>query len=396
MSDSEPLGDVRVLSIETYGAGSWATLQLADLGAEVIKIESPPMGDVSRQVPPGVKDGDSLFYQCFNRRKKSIALDLKKPEGKDAFHRLIPNVDILFSNPRGSMPEKLGLTYEHLKPFNPRIVCCFLTGWGRVGPKKDHPGYDYLAQAVSGMVWMGGEPDGPPARCGVSVVDMATGTNAAFLMLAGVLRARKTGIGMTVDTNLLETAASYANYLNTWHLNLGWEPTKLPLGAHQSIVPSQLFRTADGWLMVMAQNDKFYDALVRTLGRPELGEERFCNMENRYAHRDELLNILTDIFKSKTTAIWLDQLEGKVPVAPINSIPQAMADPQIEALDLIVEYDHPTLGRLSQTGPPFQFGDYKPEFYPGAQMGADTESILRELAGYTPEEIDTLRKSEAI
>ena len=391
MKNPKPLADIRVLAIESYGAGPWATLQLADLGAEIIKIESPPLGDVSRYVPPGAKGRDSLFYQCLNRNKKSISLDLKSQKGMEALYRLLPSVDVLFANPKGSMPDKLGITYEHLKKYNRKLVCCFLTGYGRVGPRQSHPGYDYLAQALSGIAWMGGEPDGPPARCGVSVIDMAAGTNAAFLMMAAVHQSRLTGVGCTVDTSLLELSIAYCNYLNTWHLSTGWEPKKLPMGAHQSIVPSQLFRTKDNWLMVMAQMDKFYFSLVQEMGLPELAEDaRFLTMQDRYQNRDALLEILSQVFKTRTTAEWVTMLEGKVPVAPVNSIPQALRDPQVDALDLIIDYDHPELGKIKQTGPPFKFSGYTPDFMQGSAMGEDTEDILIRLGGYSKDELSEL------
>lgn len=397
MSTIKPLADIRVLAIESYGAGPWATLQLADLGAEIIKIETPPFGDISRYVPPGEKDGDSLYFQCLNRGKKSITLDLRKPDGKEILYRLLPEVDVLFANPKGSMPEKLGLTYEHLKEYNPKLVCCFLTGYGRTGPRENHPGYDYIAQALSGMVWMGGEPGGPPARCGVSVIDMATGTNAAFLMMAGIHQARQTGRGCTVDTSLLEIAVSYANYLNSWHLTTGWEPQKLPMGAHQTIVPSQLFQTADNWLMVMAQQDKFFVSLVNIIGLEELAEDsRFKSIKDRYENREDLLLILTDHFKTRTTREWVALLEGQVPVAPINSIPEALKEPQLESLKMIVEYDHPGLGRIKQTGPPFKMNNYDPDYKPGSVMGADTEEILLNLAAFSSEEIDQFRRNGTI
>jgi crotonobetainyl-CoA:carnitine CoA-transferase CaiB-like acyl-CoA transferase len=294
MNVSKPLDDIRILAIESYGAGPWGTMQLADLGAEVIKIESPGVGDVARHLPPGAIDNDSLFFQSVNRGKKSIQLDMRSPEGRDAFNRLLPAVDVLFANPRGDMPEKMSITYDDLKEFNPKLVCCFLTGFGRTGPRRNHPGYDYLVQALSGIAWLGGEPDSPPARCGISVIDMAAGTNAAMLILAGVHQARKTGLGCTIDTSLLEVAVSYGNYLNTWYLTAGVEPKKLPLGAHQSIVPSQLFATADGWLMVMAQQDKFYRLLVLGMGMPELSDDRrFLTIQDRYENRDRLIDILS-------------------------------------------------------------------------------------------------------
>ena len=395
MKNSKPLADIRVLSIESYGAGPWATLQLADLGAEIIKIESPPMGDVSRHVPPGAKEGDSLFYQCLNRNKKSICLNLKSQKGMEALYRLLPSVDVLFANPKGNMPDRIGITYERLKQYNHRLVCCFLTGYGRVGPRKNQPGYDYIAQALSGMVWMGGEPGGPPARCGVSVIDMAAGTNAAFLMMAAVHQSRLTGMGCTVDTSLLETAIAYSNYLNTWHLSTDWEPKKLPMGAHQSIVPSQLFQTKDDWLMVMAQMDKFYFSLVREMGLQELADDpRFLTMLDRYQNRDALLEILSQEFKTRTTAEWVKMLEGKIPVAPVNSIPQALREPQVDALGLIIGYDHPGLGIIRQTGPPFKFSGYKPEFKPGSAMGKDTEDVLIRLGGYSKTELSEFKKEE--
>lgn len=395
MKNPKPLADIRVLAIESYGAGPWATLQLADLGAEIIKIEAPSVGDVSRYVPPGAKGGDSLFYQCLNRNKKSISLDLKSQKGMEALYRLLPSMDVLFANPKGNMPDKLGITYEHLKKYNRKLVCCFLTGYGRIGPRQNHPGYDYLAQALSGMVWMGGEPGGPPARCGVSVIDMAAGTNAAFLMMAAVHQSRLTGVGCTVDTSLLEVAITYENYLNTWHLSTGWEPKKLPLGAHQSIVPSQLFQTKDSWLMVMAQMDKFYFSLVREIGLPELAEDqRFLTMQDRYQNRDALLEILSQVFKTRTTDEWEKMLVGKIPVAPVNSIPQALRDPQVDALGLIIDYDHPGLGKIRQTGPPFKFSGYKPEFKPGSAMGEDTEDVLTRLGGYTTGQLSEFKKEE--
>ncbi len=395
MKNPKPLADIRVLAIESYGAGPWATLQLADLGAEIIKIEPPSVGDVSRYVPPGAKGGDSLFFQCLNRNKKSISLDLKSQKGMEALYRLLPSVDVLFANPKGNMPDKLGITYEHLKKYNRKLVCCFLTGYGRVGPRQSHPGYDYLAQALSGIVWMGGEPGGPPARCGVSVIDMAAGTNAAFLMMAAVHQSRLTGVGCTVDTSLLELSIAYCNYLNTWHLSTGWEPKKLPLGAHQSIVPSQLFQTKDNWLMVMAQMDKFYFSLVREMGLPELAEDtRFLTMQDRYQNRDALIEILSQVFKTRTTAEWVKMLEGKLPVAPVNSIPQALKDPQVDALGLIIDYDHSVLGKIRQTGPPFKFSGYKPEFKPGPALGENTEDVLTRLGGYSKDELSEFKKEE--
>jgi crotonobetainyl-CoA:carnitine CoA-transferase CaiB-like acyl-CoA transferase len=187
---------------------------------------------------------------------------------------------------------------------------------------------------------------------------------------------------------------SYLNYLATWHLTTGYEPKRRPLGAHQTIVPSQMFATADSWIMVMAQQDKFYEALVNGIGMPELARDsRFRTMQDRYDNRDSLLEILTETFKGRTTDEWLTLLEHKVPVAPINSIPQALRDPQVEALGLIVGYDHPSLGQVRQVGPPFKISGYQPRFKPASPMGDDTDRILTEYAGLTPDELPALRKA---
>src|SRR5690606_35964569 len=198
-----PLSGLRVLAIEQYGAGPYATMVLADLGAEVIKIEPPTGGEVGRTVPPWTAPGDSLFFQSLNRGKRSVALDLKRPEGKAVFHRLVAEAAVVFSNLRGGAAGRLGITYEALKAHNPRVVCAFLTGFGRTGPRAEEPGYDYIVQALSGIASLGGEPGGPPARAGVSVVDLSAGLAAAVGILAGVHQARTTGRGCGVDTRLL-------------------------------------------------------------------------------------------------------------------------------------------------------------------------------------------------
>ncbi len=214
-------------------------------------------------------------------------------------------------------------------------------------------------------------------------------------MMAAVHQSRLTGVGCTVDTSLLELSISYCNYLNTWHLSTGWEPVKLPMGAHQSIVPSQMFQTKDNWLMVMAQMDKFYYSLVREMGLAELAEDqRFLTMKDRYQNRDILIDILSKEFKTRTTAEWIELLEGKLPVAPVNSIPQALKDPQVDALGLIIDYDHPGLGKIKQTGPPFKFSGYNPEYEPAPALGKDTEDILSRLGGYTKEELSEMICSE--
>ena len=249
-----PLEGVRVLAVEQYGAGPFGTLYLADLGAEVVKIENHREGgDVGRQVGPHFfGPGDSQFFQTFNRNKKSVTLDLKHPEGRAAFLALAADADAVLDNLRGDLPDRLGLTYADLAPVNPRIVCAHLSAYGRTGSRRAWPGYDYLMQAEAGHLSLTGEPDGPPVRYGLSIVDLMTGLAAGFALLAGVVSARATGRGMDLDTSLFDVALHNLNYPGTWFLNGGVVTGRLPRSAHPSLTPSQLYRTRDGWIFIRA------------------------------------------------------------------------------------------------------------------------------------------------
>lgn len=387
---AQPLRDVRVLAIEQYGAGPFATMVLADLGAEVIKIEPPGLGDIGRRVPPWSTGDDSLFFQSLNRGKRSVVLDLKKPRGRDAFTRLVERSDAVFSNARGTTAASLEITYEDLKPFNPAIVCAFLTGFGREGPRADQPAYDYIIQALSGMAALGGEPGGPPARAGVSVVDFSAGLAAGVALLAGIHRARVTGLGGDLDTSLFATALNLSNYVASWVLSRGYRPERQPRGGHPSIVPSQLFEAADGWLMVMCQTDAFYAELVRRLALPELSDQRFATMNGRYEHRGELIGVLEKAFKGRNVAHWLELLEGGVPVAAVNDLAQALADPQVAAQELLVDYQHPAFGTVSQVAGPVRPSARPPATRPGPSLGADTRDVLRSLAGLSDTDVEEL------
>jgi len=248
-----PLDGVTILAVEQYGAGPFGSMLLADMGAEVIKIENPAEGgDVGRSVGPYYfGPGDSHFHHAFNRNKRSLALNLKHPEGMAILRQLVGHADAVLDNLRGDQPDKLGLTYEALKDINPRIVCAHLSAYGRQGSRKSWPGYDYLMQAEAGYLSLTGEPDGPPARFGLSVVDMMTGLMTAFALVSGVVGARATGRGMDVDVSLFDTALHNLSYLATWYLNGGHVQGREPRGSHPSLTPSQLYRTQDGWIFLM-------------------------------------------------------------------------------------------------------------------------------------------------
>src|SRR3954464_11901233 len=295
-----PLEDVRILAIEQFGAGPWATLQLADLGAEVIKVEDPrTAGDVGRTVPPYREGEDSLYFEAFNRGKRSVSLDLRVPEGRRVFEDLVCASDAVYSNLRGDQPAKLRITYADLAPVNPRIVCCSLSGFGQTGPRAAQPAYDYVLQAMAGWMALTGEPDGPPVKSGLSLVDFSGGYVSALALLAGVWRARRDGVGCDCDVSLFETALSLLSYVGTWAASRGHVTERRAESAHPSIVPFQAFQTADGWITVACAKQKFWLALREALGLAD--DPRFADFDGRAEHREELLAILRPRLRAMTT-----------------------------------------------------------------------------------------------
>ena len=228
-----PLADVRILSVEQYGAGPFATLHLADLGAEVIKVEDPSVGgDVGRYVPPYSEGEDSLFFESFNRNKKSISINLNSPAGREVFEDLVKVSDVVYSNLRGDVPKKMRITYDDLKHLNPKIVCCSLTGFGMTGPRSQEPGYDYILQGLAGWMDLTGEPDGPPTKSGLSMVDYSGGLISTISLLVALHAARRDGVGMDCDVSLYDTAIGMLTYPAAWHLNAGFEPVRTHHSAH--------------------------------------------------------------------------------------------------------------------------------------------------------------------
>ncbi len=339
---SLPLDGVTVIAVEQYGAGPFGSMFLADLGAEVIKIENPAEGgDVSRQVGPyAFGPGDTHFYQSFNRNKRSVTLNIKTPEGKRLLHALIRDADAVLDNLRGDLPEKLGLTYAALAEINPAIVCAHLSAYGREGPRRSWPGYDYLMQAEAGYLSVTGEPDGPPSRMGLSIVDMMTGLTAAFSLVSGVLGARQTGRGMDVDVSLFDTALQNLNYLATWFLNAGRLQGREPRSAHPSLTPSQLYRTRDGWIFLMCNKDKFWPVLAEKVGRPEWAtDERYATFKARLANREALTAELDSVLAHRDTDEWLTLFGGAVPAAPVYDVAQALSSDFVRDTGRLANYE---------------------------------------------------------
>jgi crotonobetainyl-CoA:carnitine CoA-transferase CaiB-like acyl-CoA transferase len=391
------LSGLRVIAVEQYGAGPYGSMQLADLGAEVIKIENPADGgDMARHVGPfffgdGDRSDDSQFFHSFNRNKKSVTLDLKKPAARRVLHALAARADALFDNLRGDLPAKLGLTYAALAPANPKIVCAHLSAYGRDGSRAHWPGYDYLMQAEAGYLSLTGEPDGPPSRMGLSIVDLMTGLFAAFALVSGVLAARESGEGRDLDVSLFDTALQNLAYLATWYLNSGHVQGREPRSAHPSLVPSQLYRTADGFIFIMCNKEKFWPVLCECLDRPEwAADPRFRSFKDRLANRDEVNRLLDDALSAWTTAEWLAHFAGRVPAAPVNDLKAALDNPFVAERGGIRDYGH-----VPMVAGPVRDSASEPPSHVAPALGADTDEVLRD-SGFSDGEIATLRADKVI
>ena len=371
-----PLEGVRVIAVEQYGAGPYGTLHLASLGAEVIKIERPDGGDFSRQVGPefvsGMSDDQSsLFFQALNHNKRSLALDLEAEEGRARLRRLAAESDGLITNLRGDVVDKLGLNYASLADANERLVCAHITAYGRTGPRAHWPGYDYIMQAECGYFALTGEPDGPPSRFGLSVVDFQAGVTMAMALLAGILNARARGKGGDFDISLFDVALHNLNYIAMWQMNSDHEARRAPRSAHLSVTPCQLFKTADGWIYVMCNKEKFWRKLCAFLQRPELLEDpRFENYPQRLRNRDALTEELDRAFAAKTTDQWLALFDGAVPASRINSVSAALDNPFLAETGRIVEASAPDGQRLRFLRCPVQ-GDAPLTYRVAPRLGGD-------------------------
>ncbi len=307
-------------------------------------------------MPPFQEGEDSIFFETFNRNKKSVSLDFRHPDAPSVFHDLVRVSNAVYSNLRGDQPPKLGLTYDQLKDVNPRVVCCSLSGFGMTGPRASEGGYDYMMQGLAGWQALTGEPDGPPTKSGLSLVDLSAGYASMIALLAGLWRARRDGVGCDCDVSLFETALHELMYIGPWAATHGYVPPRMASSAHPSIVPFQNFLASDGWIVIAAAKQKFWERLCDVIERPDLREDpRFATIASRNEHREVLLPILADVFRRKTVAEWLDRLvPAGVPSAKINSVLEALEDPQTLAREDVVEHDHPVLGRVRTIASPLR------------------------------------------
>jgi crotonobetainyl-CoA:carnitine CoA-transferase CaiB-like acyl-CoA transferase len=389
-----PLDDLRVIAIEQYGAGPFASMQLADLGADVVKIEDPTVGgDVARQVPPYAVEGTSLFFESFNRNKRSLALDLRQRAAREVLEDLVANADALTSNLRGDQVERLRLRYADFEAVNPRLVCVSLSAFGNSGPRAPQGGYDFTVQGIAGWMSLTGGPDQPPTKSGLSLVDYGAGYVAALAVLAGVWQVRRDGVGCDADLSLFESALAQLAYVGTWVASRDFEPPRMAESAHLSMVPFQTFPTGDGRIVIACPKESLWRRLCDVLERPDLAEdERFANFAARSRNRSELVPLLTDLLVTRTTKEWLERLESQgVPCGAVNTVEEAFADVQAVDRGAVVEYDHPSLGPVRTPRSPFRLSHIEaPPLQRSPYLGEDTESVLREVCGYDSARIGSL------
>jgi crotonobetainyl-CoA:carnitine CoA-transferase CaiB-like acyl-CoA transferase len=376
----KPLNGVRIVSVEQFGAAPYGTMFLADLGAEVIKVENAAIGgDPARKTGPYMLgEGDSEYFQTWNMNKKSVALDLKTQEGRAALEHLIRDADAVVNNLRGDLAAKMGLDYKALSKVKPSIVCLHISAYGRDNERASWPGYDYLMQAEAGLMHLTGEPEGPPARIGApSIIDHSTGLTAMVGLLSAIIQARSTGKGCDVDTCLLDVALHQLGYTAIWYLNEGHQSVRQYRSAHFSVAPVQTFPSADGWIFVMCMTDKFWGALADVLQRPDLKTDaRFATPAARQANREVLTEALDVEFRKQPTVHWLKVLAGVLPVAPVYDMEQALENPFLRATQMIRNVPHPQRRDMRVLANPIKINGKRLEQEVCSPVGADNAELL--------------------
>ena len=386
------LDGFRVLDLSRILSGPYCTMVLADFGAEVIKVERPGTGDDTRAWGPPFVEGESAYYLSINRNKRSITVDLGQEQGREIIYSLARACDVAIENFRPGTADRIGVGYERLRQENPRLVYCSISGFGQDGPYRDRPGYDALAQAMSGMMSITGEPDGPPTKHGMSIADIGAGMWAALAIVTALLARERTGEGQYIDISLLDAQISWLTYAAGNFFATGESPARYG-SAHPSIVPYQPFATADGYLMLAVGNDRLWQRFCEVAGRSELGmEPGYATSAERVVNRDAVIAVVAEIMRERTTAEWMGVLEeAGIPAGPINTVEQALSDPHVLAREMTVSLGHPTAGSVSMTGNPAKFSATPAEMRSAPPLlGQHTDEILHSL-GYTERDIAELR-----
>lgn len=387
----QPLQDIRVLDLSRVLAGPYCTMVLGDLGAEVIKVE-PPEGDETRGWGPPFAGGESAYYLCVNRNKRGMLVNLKMEEGKSILRELALQSDVLVENFRPGTLKKFGLDFEALHTLNPRLIYCSISGFGQTGPLRDMPGYDFMIQAMGGVMSITGEPDGEPMKVGVAVADLFAGQNAVIAILAALQARTFTGEGQFIDIALFDSELGWLANVASNFLISGKNPKRYG-NAHANIVPYQSFQASDGWLVVAVGNDRQFESFCNVIGSPELAlDEHFTTNSARVQNRDVLIPLLKPIFLEKTVSGWLSLIGDQFPCGPINNFEQVFAMRQVREREMLVEMPHPTIGVLPLVGSPLKMKGTPVQYKsPPPLMGEHTADILKDVLGYSEEKVLELK-----
>jgi crotonobetainyl-CoA:carnitine CoA-transferase CaiB-like acyl-CoA transferase len=394
-----PLEGLRVLDVSRVLTGPFCSMILGDLGAEVIKIERPDLGDDTRQWGPPFIEAESAYFLSVNRNKKSLTLDLSMEEGKQVLYDLAEKCDILLENFRPGVTDRLGIDYATISKKNPQIIYCSITSYGQTGEYRNRPAYDIVLQAMGGLMGTTGEPQSPPVRIGVAISDIGAGMYATIAILAAVLARRKTGKGQWLDISLLDCTVSWMTYMAGYYFATGSNPEKMG-SAHPTIVPYQCFKTRDRqYVTVAIGNDKLFRLFCKAIGKEQLAENRkFTTNADRVRNRRQLIPILERSFLKKTRKQWLKILnEAELPAGPVYSLSEIFADPQIIQREMYVSIEHPKAGKIKQIGIPMKFSETKVAIRsPPPMKGEHSAEILSSLLGYDRERILDLEKKGVI
>lgn len=391
------LGGIRILDLSRMLAGPYGSMLMADMGAEVIKIEEPNGGDPIRRMGPPFVQGESAYFISINRNKKSVTLDLGTDRGREVFFRLVGVSDVVYDNFRPGVMERLGCDYERLRQRNPRIISCSVSAFGQEGPYRDLPAFDLILQAMGGAMSITGEPGRAPVRMGLPMGDLAGGLFAAYAVAGALYQRERTGQGLRIDLGLLDCQVSLLTYVAQYFFADGHVPG--PVGsAHQSVIPYQAFKTQDISIVIAVFAEKFWAKLCNVLGRPDLVEDpRFQTNVLRHRHRDELIRILEEAFASRRGEEWLRALrEEGIPAGPINTVDRVLRDPQVLHRRMVVEMDHPVCGKVPTLGIPIKLDAGEANIRPSPRLGEHTEEILGNLAALSPAELTKLRLAQVI
>jgi glutaryl-CoA transferase len=393
----QPLNGIRVLDLSRVLAGPYCTMVLGDLGADVIKVESPE-GDETRGWGPPFAGGESAYYLCVNRNKRSIVVNFKTEEGHTIIHELIKRSDVLVENFRLGTLARFSLDFESASAINPNLIYCSITGFGQTGPLRDKPGYDFMIQAMGGLMSITGEPGGESMKVGVAVADLFAGQNAVIAILAALQARTQTGRGQHLDISLFDSQLGMLANVASNYLISGNLPKRYG-NAHANIVPYQNFQASDAWFVIAVGNDKQFERLCGVIGKRDLANDtRFVTNAVRVENRDALIEFLKPIFLQRIASEWLVALEAaEIPCGPINTLDKVFAMPQVEAREMLIHMGHSEIEDLKLVSSPLKFSDTPVEYkLPPPRLGEHTEQVLKELFGYSSERLISLKERGVI